>query len=254
MPKLSKFLRMQLLMTALMTTAVTASALLTSAQQPVSILAGDTPPLVIEEGSEGQGLILDMVTEAARRAGYAPQVTFMPWKRAQEMGAAGQDVLLVPVTRTVQREDRYTWIAPLLMVDRILIGVSRRADSLDQAWSQRLRVIVSAGSASEQALKDARYPSDLIISAPANMKEQDMLRTGRGDLWFTSALLATWRWKQAGYKEPLVFGGTVQVDQIYLACSRNCDPAMVSALAKAVESMRNDGTIDTLQRHYNYRR
>lgn len=253
MPKLSKFLRVRLLLAALMTAAA-ASAAPASAQQPVSILAGDTPPLVIEQGGEGQGLILDMVTEAARRAGYAPQVTFMPWKRAQEMGETGQDLLLVPVTRTVQREDRYTWIAPLLMVDRILIGVSRRADSLDQAWSQRLRVIVSAGSASEQALKDARYPSDLIISAPANMKEQDMLRTGRGDLWFTSALQATWRWKQAGYEEPLVFGGTIKVDPIYLACSRKCNPALVSALAKAVESMRNDGTIDTLQRRYSYRR
>ena len=250
MSNFPKILCRLLLLPALLAMVTGACVLPASAQQPIPILAGDAPPFVIEAGNEGQGLILDMVVEAARRAGHTPQVTFMPWKRAQEMGAAGQDMLLVPLARTQQQESRYTWVAPLLRVDHVLVGLNQRADSLEQAWVQRLRVIVSDGSLEEQALKDAKYPSDLILSVPRGTKELDMLRTGRGDVWLTGALQAAWRWKLAGYQEPLVFGGVIKVETVYLACSSKCDPSLVAGLAKAVESMRRDGTIGKIQRHY----
>lgn len=220
-----------------------------SQEAAISIMASEIPPLVLEEPAR-RGIVLDMVVEAVRRAGLVPHITFMPWKRVKETGSAAKDTLIVPLTRLPSREADFTWIAPLLSVERVLVSLKHRVDTLDQARALGVRIIVAAGSAPEQALKDANYPLHLIISVPMGMNEPYMLRMGRGDAWFTSGFQAQWRWQGEGHTEPLIVGDVIQVDSIYLGCSLQCDPAYVKALAAAVESMRLDGTLAAIPQLY----
>lgn len=220
-----------------------------STQPSVQVMSVEARPLSSSNPAE-PGLSLDLVAEAARRAGLATQVNFIPWRRAQEMVSGGTDMLITPLARTAEREERYTWVARLYRLDRVLATLDKRVDSLQQALAERRIILVGAGTAQEQLLRAFGYPNELILSAKVGEREIDLLLTGRAQAWLNSSLESRWRWQQAQRPERLIVGEAIQSDDIYLACSRQCSADMVTGLQRAFTMMERDGTADRLLLRY----
>ncbi|WP_173012428.1 transporter substrate-binding domain-containing protein [Niveispirillum sp. SYP-B3756] len=196
------------------------------------------------------GITLEMTREAARRAGITPQFEFIPWRRAQEQVANGRDLLITPLARTPEREDRYRWIALLYRVERTLASLDKPVDSLAQAQAEKRTILVGAGTAQEQLLHSAGYPPELILSAKVGEREIDLLVSGRAQAWLNSSPETIWRWQQAKRPEPLLLGRPIQSDDVYLACSRDCSAPMIESFSQAIREMRSDGSMDRLLLRY----
>lgn len=218
-------------------------------QVPVELMAVQTAPMSMDDPAEPGG-VLELVQAAAAQAGYRLHITFVPWRRAQEMVASGKNILITPLTYLPARQDKFTWIAPLCRLERTIATLGRPVDSLTQARDERLRLVVGAGSAPDQELHDFGYPPDLIVTTPLGTREAEMLAMGRADGWFSGSLQMRWRWQREGNGRPLVIGQAIKTDQIFLGCSRDCDPVLVSRMAEALATLRDDGSADRILAKY----
>lgn len=219
-------------------------------QAGIDILAAQSPPMAMDD-REQRGAVLELVVAAVERAGLRPRVKFVPWRRAQEMVASGQDLLIAPLTLLPSRIDRFTWIAPLCRMERSVASLKYRIDSLEQAMADRRSLVVGAGSAQDQQLRDMGYPAELIVTTPLGTREVEMLANGRVDGWYSGTLQIKVRWPREGDGRTLIMGRPVSVDQIFLGCSRNCDPTLVATLRGSLKSLRDDGTADRILARYN---
>lgn len=215
----------------------------------VELMAVQSPPMAMEDEEES-GAVLELAVAAVERAGLTPEVTFIPWRRAQEMVSGGTDMLIAPLTLLPSRADKFTWIAPLCRMERSIASIKYRIDSLDQARRERRTLVVGAGSAQDIQLRDWGYPAELIVTTPLGTREADMLASGRVDGWYSGTAQIRWRWDREDRKERLIIGAPIIVDQIYLACSRDCDPTLAATLRAALQSLRDDGTADRILARY----
>lgn len=215
----------------------------------VELMAVQSPPMAMEDEEE-PGAVLELAVAAVERAGLTAKVAFIPWRRAQEMVSNGQDLLIAPMTWLPSRAEKFTWIAPLCRMERSIASVKYRIDSLDQARRDRRTLVVGAGSAQDIQLRDWGYPPDLIVTTPLGTREADMLASGRVDGWYSGTAHIRWRWEREERRERLIIGAPIIVDQIYLGCSRDCDPTLAATLRDALQSLRDDGTADRILARY----
>lgn len=225
------------------------TALAATHPSSVTVMSVEAMPLS-SSNPDRPGLTLEMTQAAARRAGLTPQFAFIPWRRAQEQVAIGRDLLITPLARTPEREDRYRWIAPLYRVERTLASLDKPVDSLEQALAEKRTILVGAGTAQEQLLRSAGYPPELILSVKVGEREMDLLVSGRAQAWLNSSPETIWRWQQAKRPEPLLLGRPIQSDDVYLACSRDCSGALIESFSRAIGEMRADGSMDRLLLRY----
>ena len=80
------------------------------------------PPPTVAEGGEPQGLVYEVVREAARRIGHPAAVEFMPWPRAQELALTRPDIGILALTRSPEREERHAWVFNVITDDLVLVG------------------------------------------------------------------------------------------------------------------------------------
>jgi polar amino acid transport system substrate-binding protein len=220
----------------------------TGQAETLKLYSIDAPPLTMETGPK-KGFVLDIALEAAKRAGYEAELVFIPWKRAQLEVSEGKNSLII-FARTPERDDLYTWVTPLYKMDRAFATLGKQIDSYDQARSQLKQIIVGLGSPQETLLKNNQFTNDQVYSLRIGQKEAEILTAGRADGWFHPVPEMLWRWKEAGSTQKLVVGNPVSSVDVFLACSKNCDAALVQKLAKAVDSMKADGRSDALAAAY----
>src|SRR5262249_14860061 len=75
-----------------------------AAQPSVKVVAAEFPPLTTNAGGQPGGVVLEVVSEACKRAGVVLEFSFLPWQRAQLETLARNDMLIIPFTRTPSRE------------------------------------------------------------------------------------------------------------------------------------------------------
>jgi polar amino acid transport system substrate-binding protein len=76
-----------------------------------------------------------------------------------------------------------------------------------------------------------------------------MLLKGRVDAWFNGVPETLSIWKQISDR-PLLMSRTLMTGDLYLACSKDCDPQMVEKLKAAIDTLQSNGTIKRVQHEY----
>jgi polar amino acid transport system substrate-binding protein len=221
--------------------------------EDLALFTLDAPPMTMSASSVGEqahGFVADIALEAARRAGYGVTLQFLPWVRGQEAASNGENALITPLARTPEREAAYTWIAPIYRLKRAFATLDRPIDSFDEARSRLRTILVGRGSAQESTLRSMGFDDGRLIHVEIGLSEVDMLRLGRVDAWFNSTVETEWKWRDSGFTAPLVFGRTLYTDDIYLACSKRCAPAVADRLRAALEGVTQDGTAAAIVGRY----
>jgi len=205
----------------------------------------EAPPLSQLGQAGNHGIVGEVTVKAASLAGYDLHLVSIPWSRAQLTVRSNRDYLIIPLSRTPDREASYTWIAPIATMDRAFFSLDQRVDTFDQARRTFKRIAVGRGSAQEQKLRDEGFSEEQIYPLKIGDNPAQMLLLGRVDAWFNGVPETLYIWPEVSDR-PLRMSPALMVTDLYLACSKTCDERMVRRLKAAVEGMRRDGTIQRL--------
>jgi polar amino acid transport system substrate-binding protein len=222
--------------------ALLAGAVDAQAGPKVSLYLPEAPPLSMSGEVGRQGIVGDVVVKAAALAGYELQFVSLPWSRAQLTVEAGQSLLIIPLSRTPDRDKHFTWIAPILTLDRAFFSLDKRVESFEQARQVFGRIAVGRGSAQEQKLRDEGFSEQQIYPLKIGDNPAQMLLLGRVDAWFNSVPESRYIWRDVSDR-PLLMSPVLMTADVYLACSKACDKTMAQRLRTAVDTLRRNGTV-----------
>jgi polar amino acid transport system substrate-binding protein len=94
------------------------------------ILASDNiPPYVyVNANQEVVGTLVTSLRKIFIQADVGHDFKYMPWNRAMSETLNKPNVLMYPVTRTIDREDKFEWIIPLISTNYRLFGIKGKYD------------------------------------------------------------------------------------------------------------------------------
>ena len=229
--------------------ALLAWSSITLAAPTVDFYFPEAPPLTMGNQGEQHGIAGDIALQAMAMAGYSAHFFSPPWPRAQRDVAAGKDMLIAPLTRTQSRENSFTWIAPLLTMDRTFFSLDKRVESFDEARKTFKLIAVGIGSAQETRLREEGFPAAQIYPLKIGDNPAQMLLKGRVDAWFNGVPETRYIWKQLSDR-PLVMSRVLMTANIYLACSKDCDRQLVEGLRSAIDTLQANGAAGRIEAGY----
>jgi polar amino acid transport system substrate-binding protein len=214
----------------------------------ITIVTAEFPPYAMMRDGQS-GVIVEIVREMALRAGRHALFDFQPWPRAQKTAQERPDVLIIPLTRTPEREPHYQWIAPVLDDEMVLIASAADAPIRDFAAAKDLRVGVQHDSPGESFLIDRGFRQ--LAPAVDESTSARKLALGRIDAWFVRQLVATQTARDVG-DDPakLMRGATWKTPPMYLAGAPRLPTELADALRRALAAMHEDGGYDRIVTRY----
>jgi polar amino acid transport system substrate-binding protein len=216
--------------------------------EPLTVFAGPIEPYAIEKGSR-PGAAVDVLTEMAKRSGIQLTIRFEPWARAQADAQAGSAVAILPLTRTPEREPKYTWITPLLSDQIYLQAVRKELDISSMDKAKALNVAALRSTPQEEVLKASGFSKiELLMDEDTGAK---MLKAGRVDAWFSRGMVASFTYaKNGGDPKELLRGAETETPPMYLGGSLDFPRDVAAKLNEAFNAMKADGTYDRIVRSY----
>jgi polar amino acid transport system substrate-binding protein len=222
-----------------------------SANEPVKLYMPDAPPLTLHHYQGGHGMVGDVVLTALAKIGKLTDIVAEPWSRSQMRVAKGKDLLIIPLSRTPEREQMYTWIASVMELERAFFSLDEPVTSFAQARQRYQRIGVGMGTAQVGILQRAGFSDEQIVQLQLGENPAHLLILGRIDAWFTGVPEALYIWENSPYREQnLRRSPTLASTGLYLACSKDCDAQLVKQLRKAISELEQDGVSLLLRQAY----
>jgi len=218
------------------------------AEEPITVVAAEFPPLTTDAGGRPGGIVLDALREAGKRAGIPLRFSFLPWERAKREVLENPRELIIPFTRTPGRELSYQWVAPVVGFDTVLITLDAPLTSLDAA-RQRVVGYVRGTSFTDEAREAGFTHVEESIDDATNARK---LKSGHIQAWITTDLMAGAVYREAGFDPgELKYGMKLGETKIsYVAASPDFPPAIAEKIADALAAMRADGTLEAIVKRY----
>lgn len=220
-----------------------------AASQPVELLMGDAPPLTITNEGNRHGIVGDVVLRALAESGYSPEPRSLPWARAQKYALEQENVLIIPLSRTPEREHQFTWVAPIFRMERAFFSLKYQVKDFEEARQRFKAIAVGMGSAQEQTLLSKGFMRQQIYPIKIGENPAQLLLKGRVDAWFNGIPESRYIWAKLSSR-PLLMSAPLVSQDVYLACSKVCDATLVSKIAKAIGALRKNGFIDETTARY----
>jgi len=221
------------------------------AAEPLHLVTGALPPFSMADDATEPGVLVEVAVEAARRAGWPLRPVFQPWARAVLTAQQQPRTLVVPLTRTPEREAQFQWIARIGLQDFGFLNLAgaTRIGSLAQA--RALKVGVLRGSPHAKRLAELGFEAARIALASSNDDLQRMLDLQMVDAVYGSLPINLYNARRLGRKaEALQVGWVVETGEIWLAAGSGLGAAEIDALRHAVAAMERDGAMQRLYQRY----
>ncbi|MCQ4315758.1 ABC transporter substrate-binding protein [Stutzerimonas zhaodongensis] len=239
------------LTTSLMLGTVTAQA----APERIELLTENFPPYNMAVDGKNfardeniHGIATDIIREMFKRAGVDYSLTLrFPWERIYKMALENPGYGVFVTARLPEREELFKWVGPIGPDDWVLLArgdSSIEVSSLDDARQYRIGAY-KGDAIGEHLLAQGLEPS-LALRDQANVEK---LQNGSIDLWATGDPAGRFLAKQegiTGFKRVLRFDSA----ELYLALNKQTSDETLSKLQDALEQMRADGTIETINARY----
>lgn len=221
------------------------------ADEPLQLHMPDAPPLTLLHYEGGHGMVGDVTLAAIALSGRLTRVIAEPWPRAQARVATGENLLIIPLSRISEREDRYTWIAPIMVLERAFFSLDEPVTSFAQARQRYQRIGVGLGTAQVDILRREGFAEEQIVQLKLGDNPAILLERGRIDAWFTGIPEALYIWdRYAERQQALRMSPTLASTDLYLACSKLCDPQLVEQLRAALADLEARGISQRLRQAY----
>jgi polar amino acid transport system substrate-binding protein len=208
----------------------------------------EVPPLTVNT-PDRKGIVGDIVLEAFHRSGYQVKIIVVPSPRAMQTVQQVDNLFIIPLARLPDREKRYTWIAPIMRVERAFFSVNKKVDSFDQARKSFKSIAVSRGTAGYNILLEHGFSKEQIVEVNQGVTAPKMLQAGHVDAWYNLVLESKILLKEVG-GTPVLRGKAVGSTDQYLSCSKKCDSVVQAKLIETLKTMQADGTTKKIIARY----
>jgi polar amino acid transport system substrate-binding protein len=231
-----------------MTSLLLVTFLLLGSQASALTLVTEEPlPCALEENPPTSNAA-SIVKEIQKRTGDASVIEVLPWARAYALATSHPGVVLFPTTRTPEREHLFTWVGPIMRAKWAFFGLAGKAKPLASLEDARKASSIGTykNDAREQYLKSQGFANlDSTISHANNVRK---LVAGRVEYIVSTdvgikAILKRAKIDPGSVENMLTFK---QVD-LYIAFSKDSDPATANAWKKALEKMQGDGALQAIR-------
>lgn len=126
--------------------------------EPYQILATELPPFSTTKTPNAPGALAEMAEVMASRMGIAANTQFFPWSRAQALTQKQTRTVVLPLTRTPEREPQYTWMVKLYHQDFVFIALAGSGLDLDSVDAMRSkRIAALRGSPNVVQLRERQF-------------------------------------------------------------------------------------------------
>ncbi|MDR8017704.1 substrate-binding periplasmic protein [Ectopseudomonas guguanensis] len=222
-----------------------------SADEPIRLYIPEAPPLAMNQYAGGHGMVGDVTLAALARIGKLTRIVAEPWPRAQANVTKGKDMLIIPLSRTPEREQLYTWIAPIMELERAFFSLDEPVADFARARARYRRIGVGMGTAQVGILQREGFSDEQIVQLKLGENPTHLLVLGRIDAWFTGVPEALYIWGNSPYRERnLRRSPSLASTGLYLGCSRECDEQLVEQLRRAIKELELEGISQRLQQAY----
>ncbi|EPC02015.1 hypothetical protein L861_20395 [Litchfieldella anticariensis FP35 = DSM 16096] len=213
------------------------------------------PPYNFKRNGELQGISVDILSAifAVTNTGLTrDDIHVLPWARGYETALSQPNTVLFSTTRTQAREHLFKWVGPIAR-DRVTL-IARRdrhitIDSIMDLNTSDYQIAVIREDIGAQRLSEANVDPERVLPAISNTSALRMLNHGRVDLWAYSEDVAFWIMEENGLKvsnfESIY---TLSESYLYFALHPSTDDRLVDAMQAALNSLREQGTIDDIMR------
>lgn len=206
------------------------------------------PPPTVAEHGEPQGLVYEVVREVARRIGHPTGIEFMPWPRAQDLALSAPNIGILALTRSPEREDRYTWVFNVITDDLVLAGgAGVDVSALERVRDRPVGVLLRSGA--EALLRGQGFTR--IQPALEEWINAQRLKDRLIDAWLAPRLMVLHAYREVGGDvAALNIGQVVRRSEIWFAASRGLPEGEIARWRRGLEAMRADGSYDRILARY----
>ena len=216
--------------------------------QPVDrVVAAHYPPLMVAGDLEHPGYAVEILHEAARRAGRSIDVTFLPFERAMFELKNTRSTLMPALFRGKKRDDLFLWLVDINVAELRFASTNAPVNNLEAARALQ-SVVVETGTTGETLLTQLEFANVTRMHDPAASAR--MLEAGRVDAWFLTERNMQRVWATLNASPPLVFGDVIHSVPISIVASKALPEDIATAYRVAVQSMFEDGTLGDILKRY----
>lgn len=212
------------------------------------VVTADFAPLTDNSSPDKKGLLHDLVREMLKLQKVAKPIEFMAWPDAVKIVDETIDVLIFPMTRTPQREDKYQWEVKIFDMNRSFAGRPGSAPVNTVEDAKKLKAVgTTVNSASLGYLKQKGLAN--IVEFPTSRDLMKGLLDSKIDVAYQPDPFTKSDWKAAGGQGTLVFGEPQERSAAYLAANKG-STLKPTDWQEALHVLEQDGTFETLVKAY----
>jgi ABC-type amino acid transport substrate-binding protein len=219
------------------------------ARMPLHIVTAHLPPLVMSPGEKQPGALRELVDALCKRLGVAPDIEFMPWRRALYVAATAPHTAIFPVTRLPEREAQYQWLAPLYEENYIFLA--QKGSDFDVRHPEKMKdrhIALLRGAAQAAILRDMGFAR--LVEASSIDEVHRFLLAGMADAAFGERAIIHRSLAMRGEEQNFRLGQPVRSTTAWLAGSPDIGAREAERWRAAMAGLVADGTRKRIFRQY----
>jgi polar amino acid transport system substrate-binding protein len=223
---------------------------LSAYSEELKFLSNDFPPYTYSTDKGGAGAMHDIVMEIVHRLGYKNSVEFVPWARARFEAENNSNIIIIPLARTKDREEKYTWLLHVLDDPYVIVAMKdSKVDISTIEAAKKLKIGILSGSVADSLLHELNF-SDIepVTNDVQNVKK---LKLGRIDAW-VAPLSCIGQYKDSANigKEDFRVGIELTKLNEYIGASKSFNKNTIELWNKTFSAMKKDGTYQSIMKKY----
>ncbi len=207
------------------------------------VVAAHYPPLMVADDPERPGYAVEIMREAARRAGRSFELTFLPFERAIFEVQNHPATLMPALFKGKPRDDLFHWVIDIQVAELRFATTGAPVNDLEAA-RQLQSIVLETGTTGDNLLAQNGFDNVTRLQDP--MASARMLAAGRVDAWLLTQSNMERVWKALNAEPPLTFGAVVHVVPIALVASPTLPRDVSDAYRTAIQGMKEDGTLNAI--------
>lgn len=226
-----------------------------AATQPLTIITDPYPPLgYVNPDGKIVGFTVDVIKLLLKRTGIEGNFEMYPWARAYEMAQTEKDILIYQLTYTKERARLFQLVGPVLSIRYYFYKLKDRKDVVVRNLADAKRFLVGTvrDYFAHRYLLESGFEEgkNLEVTHEDNINLKK-LADRRIDLMILIEITFPYRARALGYDSG-DFEKTflVYAEDAYIGFSRQTSTNTVSRFAKALASIKKDGSYYSILKKY----
>lgn len=202
-----------------------------------------------DENGELVGFDIDLAKEVAERAGFELEFQPVDWNlKEAELDSGNIDFIWNGYSVTPEREKKVAFSEPYLDNKQIIITLADSDVNSKADLAGKTVTVQGESSALEAVQKDEEFVASLggdLVEFPTNVECFRDVEAGRSDAIVVDEVLARDYMKKNGEEKFKVLDEDFG-EEVFAVGMRKGDTALVDAVNKALDEMKEDGTFDEI--------